>query len=1176
MKRTIEELCSGKHEYDVPALMFSQEKIEVTLPPGQTTQRELYIGTESDHRIRGYVTSSDRRLVPGLESFSGTTIRLPFGVDAAGLPNGEVREEWLCFTTNLGEYRIPVTIRTEAEQMKTAGGEIRSLDEFADLASRNFREAYRIFTEPSFYDLIHAQDEKTRSLYAGLSAQPVTYQNLEEFLVACGRKEKVEVRLGEYQKEIFEIQESTRESLQITRSGWGHLRIDAVVRGSFIELEKRVITDEDFIGSTYNLSYVIRRDKLGEGNQFGEIRIITPYQELVCLVTASATIRSNLMIRMEEKKRRLNLMQDYLDYRCQMVDTGAWAAQSHYELNRLKDAGFDYPEYKMYEVYVLWTEGKKAEAYDILREYHKEPFIKDDPELAGLYLYLAYEAGIYKDSESVLRRLTGLYVQNEKSFLLQEILLHMDPELIRIPSKALYHLEEIFSKGCKNPLMYLEAWVRICMDESLLHRITPFWIQVFLFAGRRGLLTEELTMRFTYLSGYEKEFSECLYRALVYGYEAFPSDESLEAICRYIMTGNPRKKEYFRWFSLAVERDIRLTRVFEYYMETVDTSYHKELPKSLLMYFNYNNSNLGDTRKAYIYADVIAGKEQDPKTYNSYRQTISNFAAQKIREGRISEDYAILYQEYLRKPENQEEARILSGILFANRLYCDNPRVRCVIVRHSQLTKEELYPCVHGVAYPRIYTEDAAVLFQDDKQRRYSATVDYNLKKLMDDRDLVPAIIEKRYTEPGLLLNYCESHEITSENLPVFQQVVQSDSFSGDYQMETRRKILRWYRENMKGAELDMLLKRLDHREYALVDRKALLEVLIDRGMFRQAYQIVEEFGSEDVSPSDLLKLVSRMIIRLELKEDDELMALSSRIFRGGLYDEMILRYLMMYRTGPIDELFEIRRCAVGFDLDTYAFDERILGLLMLTTDFRKEGEKILESYVKASGREQVISAYLTMLSYGAFVKDYSVSPFVRDCLMTVYKNGWQVDQVCHLALFKTLSRERDPDGLYKDLKADLLKECMDQGMLFGFYKKLPQDLLSPWQLDDKTFVECHASPGSAVMLYYQLDSGLGEPDGFASLPMNQVYEGIFVRTFTLFYGETLRYYFVIEEKGKTRKTPERVLTMNRVEGNPSSRYQLINRMLSSRKLGKKDETQRDLKDYLRQEQYVNEMFDLK
>ena len=94
--------------------------------------------------------------------------------------------------------------------------------------------------------------------------------------------------------------------------------------------------------------------------------------------------------------------------------------------------------------------------------------------------------------------------------------------------------------------------------------------------------------------------------------------------------------------------------------------------------------------------------------------------------------------------------------------------------------------------------------------------------------------------------------------------------------------------------------------------------------------------------------------------------------------------------------------------------------------------------------------------------------------------------------------------------------------MLFGFYKKLPQDLLSPWQLDDKTFVECHASPGSAVMLYYQLDSGLGEPDGFASLPMNQVYEGIFVRTFTLFYGETLRYYFVIEEKGKTRKTPER------------------------------------------------------
>ena len=1167
---------NGEFEYEPPALMFSQESVEVELPAGETAQRELYIGTEQNRKIRGYVTSSDRRLVPGLEIFSGTTIRLPFGIDAAGLSPGEVREEWLCFTTNVGEYKIPVTIRTGSGVLATPEGTIRSLGDFAKIAEEDFREAYRMFTEPEFAALADAsKDGRIRSLYAGLSRQPVTYQNLEEFLIAAGLKEKVTVRLQEYRKEIFEITESTRESVLLTRSGWGHLRIDVIASGGFLEVEKRVITDEDFIGSSYNLAYVIRQDQLGEGNQFGMIRIVTPYQELTYEVMASRTMRSGVQIRLEEKKCRLNLMRDYLDYRCQTLECAAWAAQSHYELNRLKDSGFDYPEYRIYEVYVLWKEGKKEEAADWLREFHSQSFIRDNPEIAGLYLYLCCEAGLYKDKEAVLRRIHALKAQNEKSCILQEILLQMDPELVRLPSRALYELETLFDKGCKNPLLYLEAWVRICMDESLLHRLSRFWIQVFLFAGKRGLLTQELTMRFTYLSGNEKQFQESLYRALVYGYEAFPSDDSLEAICRYIMRGNPRRKEYFRWFELAVERDIRLTRVFEYYMETLDISYHRELPKSLLMYFNYNNSNLGDMRKAYIYADVIANKTQDPQTYQSYQDTIRSFAAQKIREGRISEDYALIYQEYLHTPQNQEEARILSGILFVNRLYCDSKKVRCVIVRHSQLTREELYPCVQGVAYPRIYTEDAAVLFQDDKQRRYSATVDYNLKKLMDERDLIEEIIEKRYTEPGILLNFCENHEISQKNLPVFQQVVQSDSFTPEYQREIRRRILAWYRENVRGTELDGLLKKLDHREYALVDKKALLEILIDRGLFRQAYKIVEEFGAEEMSSADLLKLVSRMIVRRDMREDDELIALSSQVYRSGIYDEMILRYLMMYRNGPLDELFSIRKSAEGFDLDTYSFDEKILQLLMLTQDYRKEGEKVLQSYVRESGKEKIIGAYLTQLSYGIFVKEFGASPFVRECLENAFKNGWEVDRVCHLALFKSIVREKDSRGDYKEMKEQLLRECMENGMEFGFFRKLSQDILSPWQLDDKTFVECHASPDASVTLHYQLDSGLGESKPYGSQPLTAVYQGIFVKTFTLFYGETLRYYFVIEEKGKTRKTAERVLTMTRVEGKPSSRYQLINQLLSSRKLKKDRETAAGLKQYLRQEQYVNEMFTL-
>ena len=48
---------------------------------------------------------------------------------------------------------------------------------------------------------------------------------------------------------------------------------------------------------------------------------------------------------------------------------------------------------------------------------------------------------------------------------------------------------------------------------------------------------------------------------------------------------------------------------------------------------------------------------------------------------------------------------------------------------------------------------------------------------------------------------------------------------------------------------------------------------------------------------------------------------------------------------------------------------------------------------------------------------------------------------------------------------------------------------------------------------------------------------------------------------------------MNKVEGIPVSRYQLINHMLSARRLDKEQEVLKQVKKYLRQEQYVEEMF---
>lgn len=52
--------------------------------------------------------------------------------------------------------------------------------------------------------------------------------------------------------------------------------------------------------------------------------------------------------------------------------------------------------------------------------------------------------------------------------------------------------------------------------------------------------------------------------------------------------------------------------------------------------------------------------------------------------------------------------------------------------------------------------------------------------------------------------------------------------------------------------------------------------------------------------PESLLRLTSRMLTKCEMAEDEELLALASDVYRMGKYDEVILKYLMDYRFGPL------------------------------------------------------------------------------------------------------------------------------------------------------------------------------------------------------------------------------------------------------------------------------------
>ena len=164
--------------------------------------------------------------------------------------------------------------------------------------------------------------------------------------------------------------------------------------------------------------------------------------------------------------------------------------------------------------------------------------------------------------------------------------------------------------------------------------------------------------------------------------------------------------------------------------------------------------------------------------------------------------------------------------------------------------------CVNGLAYPQIYSEDAVILFQDNRKCRYEATVDYNLRALFD-KEMLEYCSGEHAQHPGFLLNQCSQGGIREENEEVFLRIAESDAFTPAYRKKIRKVLLDYHRES-GDEEAEKYLASLDIEKYVEVDKVQLAEMFISHGLYEKAYEIYCEYGLEGVRLEALVKLCSR------------------------------------------------------------------------------------------------------------------------------------------------------------------------------------------------------------------------------------------------------------------------------------------------------------------------------
>ena len=1171
--------------------MLSASSLSFRIPEGGRETASIHIQAEDGSRIQGIVTADNRRIVLGIKDFIGTNVEIHFAIETRGLVGGAHLEGAITITSDIGERNVPIEVDITESAIEQSEPQVATLDDFARLCSGSMREGFRFFTSPAFPSLLDGKNRPYLSLYKGMAHNPVTYQHLEEFLVSTKKKKAIELSLDKQERAVYHLDVSQKDTLYVYRNTWGYVRLEIEVEGDFLEVEKRAVTADDFIGRVYGLEYIVRSEFLREGKNFGWIRIHSVHQELQFQVEATRGEERPIRVSTVRKRRISWLMRDQLKLLMHRIDYRSWHERALRIVSELRDETPEDPDALLYEAYLALVEEDSKRVLEILWPMKEGRILPRNNAQKAMYLHLAKAVDLLPKEKSDIRNYLTHYLQQEPDSygVLYALQRETDPA-VRQPLQKLTELENCFNAGCTSPFLYLEACELLSKEEALLRKLTPFTIQTLRFAQKQGLLAEGLLLRAAHLAAGNCEDSEQVYRLLADGYREHPRREILEAICKTIITGDASRAEYFPWDEAAVKEDLRITRLYELYMETYPGTCRDELPAAIRMFFVYNNT-LGERTKALLYANVICRREKDQTTYLNYAKTMQRFTLESLKNGRIDENYAVIYEHILAKPESRLAASELAAVLFARKVTCADPRVRRVIVCHHALAEEQSYPLRDGVAYPNVYSEDACILLEDEKQRRFATTIGFRVDPLMDEQQIAWDCARQDLDHTGLELYLCREKayqmDVNSRTLPIYQRAAQNEDFTREYRNIVLRKIMEYYIHSADDESVQELLDGADPLELAGADKALATSLLILEGRTDEAYRVITEFGCEGVEPELLLKLAGRLILKRDFAADEELICLSEHVFDCGKFDEVLLTYLRDNMEGNLDRLCELWERIMGFQLDRGNLGAKILKQAVFTRSFPARGEQVLVDHIREKGLDRTAFSYLVYLSEYYFLENRRADASTFRLIERALKRGVELPIVCKLALLKRYSVETNRadaqvgGGRVPVLTAEqeeilqkLLEEMNDRGLRFEFFGRLPARFTQMYQLEDKVFVEERFRDGDRVILHYRIDKNGQSSEEWQSEPMQNVYGGIFVREFLLFYGETLTYYTSVMEDGAIRKTEPAQLSLADMDTFGSTRYKLLNRMLETRALGEDDAFEDALGRYLQQKARVERFLD--
>ena len=1180
MRARIGQIAAGRFNGTKPILAFSDETIDLSVIEGRSEAGSFVIESTNQIKICGIVYSTNPRMECLNPHFEGEKVRIRYQFNSKGLTEGDTCEGKFVIVCNQIEYSLSFCARITRLYAEASTGAVKSLDDFTRLAASNWDEAYHLFYNRNFLNTIPYDNVYERLTYEGFACARPSGQNMEEFLIGVNKKQPVSISVDKSEEIFMASKEPQSGCFTITKDNWGYTEIRLRTDCEFIKLSKPVLTLDDFIGKTYLYEYIIDASAMHAGRNFGRIYIDGVYQSFTIDITAGVRDDdgsiSDIAVTKDIKECMVGIMELYTSFRLKRIVTGVWANETISILNHLHAL---MPDEHMYEL-------MKAQAFIINRQRQEAKWILDDfkhsnpDKKAPIWGYYLYLMTLLEREPSYVDNMTHevelIFYENPDSVLLFWVLLFLRDQYFDDSAGKLKDIKYWVLRGCSSPYLYIEAYYLISQDPYLIKELSVFELRILSWAVKEKALTKELAGAIFEAVDLAGGFDNRVYELLTAAYEICPEAEYVGIICSYLIKGHKNDTCFHKWFELGIENKLRLTGLYESYLLTMNDRQISPVPKVIQMYFSFDNK-LPYRKLAVLYNNIIAAKETEPEVYHKYRKAMGRFAMDQVQLRHIDDNLAVLYEDMLELGFiNEELSAAFSDIIYTHKLIVFDKRIVRAIIYQNEMKEPQIVPVTDQCAYFELFSNDYVILFEDSRGYRYVKSISYRLQRLMDAEKYLDRCISLSPDRPQYIVSHFKHvrdySDFTKDDLKLFKPVFYSESFSDSYKAVMGYRILKYCQLHDYEDYVRPFLQSINFDTLQKDARKYLIDMLVSNRLYEKAYDMAMEYGIDMLAAASKVVLCENAL-KVQHVDDDFMVQLAISAFKTGKYSDLVLKYLCENYTGPTDELINLWHAADKFSISSMKLDERILEQGIYTQIEPEKISDIFMEYYKRAGNEKLILAYISLVAHGYLHSGGCKADFIFDIIEKRFIGNRTLNDACQLALLKHFAEKTDITQAELEIEDTLLKYYIYNNMYFDFFARLDYRLLKKYFIYDKAFLQYESTPGAHVVLHYSRDE---DGEEFNSEDMVEMYDGIYVKTFVIFFGELIRYYITEEHDNSIEVKESNRLTCNNIPGdNDHSRYNLINEMIISDTLSDETTLKSNIDEYKRLDAATKQLFKL-